>query len=162
MATIRWLGWVLFATLAMQASADTPVGQEQQDWNRTFREADLRGTAVIFDESGQRWLFHDRERAGHAYSPASTFKVFNAMAALDSDAIKDEFEVIRWDGKERQYPIWNRDHSLASGMKYSVVWFYQEMARRIGAGRMKGWLDKVGYGNHRIGGAIDMFWPGRL
>lgn len=158
MPAMKWLGWALFGTLAMHARAGSPDWQEQDSWNRVFSEAGVAGTAVIYDETGQRWLVHNRERASRAYSPASTFKVFNAMAALDSGAVKDEFEVIRWDGKERMYPMWNRDHSLASGMKYSVVWFYQEMARRIGAGRMQRWLDQVGYGNHRIGGAIDMFW----
>ncbi len=152
------LGLLVAASASSMVRGAAPDWQERADWSRVFSEAGVSGTAVIYDESGQRWLVHDRARADHAYSPASTFKVFNAMAALDSDAVKDEHEVIRWDGKQRQYQTWNRDHSLASGMKFSVVWFYQEMARRIGAKRMQDLLDKVGYGNHRIGGAVDMFW----
>jgi beta-lactamase class D len=152
-AALVWL-----ALTSLSIAADRPDWQVRDDWSRVFVEAGVKGTALIYNEGGQRWLVHDRERAEHAYSPASTFKIFNAMAALDAAAVKDEYEVIRWDGKERQYPGWNRDHSLASGMKFSVVWFYQEMARRIGAERMQGWLDRVGYGNRRIGGAIDMFW----
>jgi hypothetical protein len=71
--------------------------------------------------------------------------------------------VIRWDGKVRglkDSPVaeWNRDNSLASGMRYSTVWFYQEVARRAGERRMQQWIDKAGYGNRDIGGGIDTFW----
>jgi beta-lactamase class D len=72
--------------------------------------------------------------------------------------VKDEYDVVRWDGVERQFKDWNRDQSLASAMKFSAVWFYQEMARRAGAERMQAWIDKVGYGNRDIGGGIDHFW----
>jgi beta-lactamase class D len=148
----------LLAMTSLSVAAGRPDWQDRGGWSRVFAEAGVNGTALIYDEGGQRWLVHDRERADHAYSPASTFKIFNAMADLDAGAVKDEYEVIRWDGKKRQFDGWNRDHSLASSMKFSVVWFYQEMARRVGAERMQGWLDQVGYGNRRIGGAIDMFW----
>ena len=152
-------GWLLLVGLVpVLARAGSPEWLPIEGGARIFAEADVIGTAVLFDEKTGTWAVHDRQRAEHAYSPASTFKVFNAMAALDSGAVKDEFEVIRWDGKQRMYDGWNRDHSLASGMRFSVVWFYHEMARRIGAERMQAWLDQVGYGNHRIGGAIDMFW----
>ena len=151
--------WLFFASLMpVLASAASPDCRAIEPAARAFAEAEVTGTALILDEKAGIWTAHDCQRAEHAFSPASTFKVFNAMAALDSDAVKDEFEVIRWDGKQRQYPGWNRDHSLASGMKFSVVWFYQEMARRIGPEHMQNWLDKVDYGNRRIGGAIDMFW----
>ncbi len=40
----------------------------------------------------------------------------------------------------------------------SAVWFYQELARRVGAERMQAFLDTVGYGNRTMGGPIDMFW----
>lgn len=140
------------------AGSDARRVSEHEEWAAVFSGQAVSGTAVVFDEQADRWLAHDRERAAHAYAPASTFKVFNAMAALDSNAISDEYEVIRWDGKKRQFDGWNRDHSLASGMKFSVLWFYQEMARRIGRERMQGFIDTVGYGNRDISGPIDAFW----
>lgn len=147
---VLWMPWL--------AAAATPTWSEQAGWARLFAEHGVRGSAVIYDEQSGRGLLFDHERAAKRYSPASTFKLFNAMAALDGAAVKDEYEVIRWDGKQRTYASWNRDHSLASGMKYSVVWFYQEMARRVGAARMQAWIDQVGYGNRDIGGGIDQFW----
>jgi beta-lactamase class D len=40
----------------------------------------------------------------------------------------------------------------------SNVWFYQEIARRIGEKRMKEWVRKTQYGNQNTGGGIDSFW----
>lgn len=159
MKGLNLLGFLLMLA-SFPALADTGAQdwQERNEWATAFRQAGVSGTALIFDERADRWLVHDSERARRAYSPASTFKIFNAMAALDSDAIKDEYEVIRWDGKKRTFTAWNRDHSLASGMKFSVVWLYQEMARRIGTKRMQGFIDAVGYGNRDISGPIDQFW----
>ncbi|MEZ5462641.1 class D beta-lactamase [Dokdonella sp.] len=156
----RWrVALILFGVLLVSdALASDIQWQERADFSRIFVQADVIGTVVVFDETGQNWLVHDPIRAEAAYSPASTFKVFNALAALESGAVSDEYEVIRWDGQERRMPAWNRDHSLASGMRYSVVWFYQAVARRIGAKRMQAYLDAVDYGNRSIGDTIDQFW----
>ena len=39
-----------------------------------------------------------------------------------------------------------------------MVWFYQDLARRIGEERMQHYVDEVGYGNQDISGGIDRFW----
>jgi beta-lactamase class D len=155
--------WLLVMTLVCGvavafAAQQTRNWQSRPDWSSAFAEVGVAGTALIFDESRNTWSVFDRPRAERAYTPASTFKIFNALTALETAVLKDEFEVIRWDGKQQSVASWNRDHSLASGMKFSVVWFYQEIARRIGAERMQGWINKVDYGNRNIGGGIDRFW----
>ena len=43
-------------------------------------------------------------------------------------------------------------------MRESVVWFYQEIARRIGPERMRRQLALLKYGNGKTGGGIDRFW----
>jgi beta-lactamase class D len=149
---------LLFVLLPLSAFAAAPIWQEHPEWKSEFTGRDVSGTALIYDEQANHYLVFDRQRSETRFTPASTFKVFNAMVALDTGAVKDEYEVIRWDGVKREFDMWNRDHSLASGMKYSAVWFYQEMARRAGQQRMQEWLDKVGYGNRDTGGGIDQFW----
>ena len=150
--------WLLCLALPLAALAAEPVWEDHPEWSKDFAERGVAGTALIFDESANRYLVFDRKRAETPFLPASTFKVFNAMVALETGAVKDEYDVVRWDGVERQFKDWNRDQSLASAMKFSAVWFYQEMARRAGAERMQSWIDKVGYGNRDIGGGIDHFW----
>ena len=43
-------------------------------------------------------------------------------------------------------------------MRYSVVPVFQQIANRIGAERMKQFVDAFDYGNRDIGGALDRFW----
>jgi beta-lactamase class D len=39
-----------------------------------------------------------------------------------------------------------------------VVWYYQELARRIGSQRVQRYLQRFDYGNADISGGIDRFW----
>jgi len=55
-------------------------------------------------------------------------------------------------------PAWNQDQNMRDAIKNSTVWFYQEMARRIGQARMQHYVDAAHYGNRNIGGGIDHFW----
>ena len=66
--------------------------------------------------------------------------------------------MFRWDGRPKPYAAWERDQTLETGMRDSVVWMFQEIARRTGKERMKEWLDKLDYGNKDITGGIDLFW----
>lgn len=152
----------LFA-MAISTSSHASGWREHPEWGKVFADAHVRGTMLVYDESTGTMNVFDAGRARHTYIPASTFKIFNAMVAIDTGAVSDEFETIPWDGKVRSIggkPMteWNRANSLASGMRYSTVWLYQEVARRAGQQRMQSWIDKAGYGNRDIGGGIDMFW----
>lgn len=152
--------WLLVSCLLVPwfAPAEAVEWQERPGWSKAFAGQGVSGTMLVLDERADRWLVFDRARAERRFIPASTFKVFNALASLDGGAVKDEYETIRWDGTKRAFDDWNRDQSLASAMKFSAVWFYQAMARRVGAERMQGWIERVGYGNRDIGGGIDRFW----
>ncbi len=118
----------------------------------------VKGAFLLYDLKNDTALVYNEPRTKNAYLPASTFKIINSMIALETGVIKDEEEAIKWDGEKRFAEIWNQDHNLRSGIKYSVVWFYQELARRIGAENMQLYIDTVAYGNKDIGGGIDLFW----
>jgi beta-lactamase class D len=128
------------------------------DLKRFFTSAGVEGTILLYElHTGQSSGYH-ADRWDSAYIPASTFKIFNALAALETGAIQDEQTIIPWDQVERPVAEWNRDQTLASAFRVSAVWFYQELARRIGTERMQTFLDSAGYGNRLMGGPIDIFW----
>ena len=77
---------------------------------------------------------------------------------METGTLPDVETLHPWDSVTRFIPEWNRDQNLRSGIKYSAVWFYQEMARRVGQERMQMWVDSLGYGNQDISGGIDRFW----
>ena len=128
----------------------------QTDFENYFEG--YEGAFVLYDVNNRYYIRHNEEKCDERYSPCSTFKVFNSLAALESGVLKDENEVIKWDSTMRDYEVWNRDHDMRSAIANSVVWFYQEVARRIGSERMQKYLDEVGYGNKDISGGIDKFW----
>jgi beta-lactamase class D len=91
--------------------------------------------------------------------PASTFKVPHALAALDAGVITSG-EVIKYDGAPRDYEAWRRDHTIASAMRYSVVWFFQELAQRLGMEREREYLRRFDYGNADPSSGLTTFWLG--
>ncbi len=132
--------------------------EERADFAEHFREAGAVGTFVLYDPGEGRHLVHNAERARERFIPASTFKILNSLVALETGVVADTTTVFAWDGVERSIPAWNRDHTLATAYEHSVVWAYQEVARRIGETRMRDYVRRSAYGNESIGGAIDLFW----
>ncbi|HVS01599.1 MAG TPA: penicillin-binding transpeptidase domain-containing protein, partial [Thermoanaerobaculia bacterium] len=55
---------------------------------------------------------------------------------------------------------WSQGQDLESAFRRSAVWYYQELARRVGGERMQRELDELDYGNRDISGGIDRFWLG--
>ncbi|MBF0164953.1 MAG: class D beta-lactamase, partial [Magnetococcales bacterium] len=89
--------------------------------------------------------------------PASTFKIPNALIALES-GLTSEAEIFTWDRQPRHLRSWEKDLNLKEAMAVSAVPVFQEIARRIGPERMTEWLIRIDYGNHEIGTRVDRFW----
>ncbi|WP_232698744.1 class D beta-lactamase [Brevibacillus daliensis] len=119
---------------------------------------DGEGTFIIRDLKENETFVYNQERANIPQAPESTFKIANALIGLQVKAVEDEYSIKKWDGVARDLEVWNKDHTLGSAMKHSVVWYYQALARDIGNQRMKEWLTKLSYGNADISGGIDSFW----
>lgn len=119
----------------------------------------LRGVVVVLEGETGAMFRSDSTRAYEPFIPASTFKIPNAMIALQEGVVKSATaDTFRWDGQERSVAAWNMDHTLASGLQQSVVWLYQEVARRVGQERYDEWLKRLDYGNADAGGGVDLFW----
>jgi len=144
---------LLFAAGA--ASAETVA---EAGWQRHFAAKGVRGTFVLFEPLQSRYTVCDPGRAKQRFLPASTFKIANALIGLEAGSIADENEVFAWDGKPRIRPEWERDQTLATGMRDSTVWITGEIARRTGKTQMRDGLHRLAYGNEDISGGIDQFW----
>jgi beta-lactamase class D OXA-2 len=122
---------------------------ERSDWAKYFSAFDARGTIVVADERARaRGTFvHDDKRAHERFSPASTFKIPHTLFALDAGAVRDEFQLFRWDGVARSFAAHNQDQDLRSAMRNSALWVYQLFAKEIGADGARGYLRRLNYGN---------------
>jgi len=143
-----------------KANQPSPVITQNVNLGRYFKELGIEGSILIYDQNNKKIYEHNASRNATAFFPASTFKILNALIALETGVIKDDVAVLTWDGIQREIPAWNRDTNLRQAFKDSTVWFYQVLARRIGHERMQKFINQVGYGNRQIGRLqqIDKFW----
>ena len=141
-------------------SEDTVTVTEAPDLGRHFKELGFEGSILIYDLNNNQTYEHNPQRNVTAITPASTFKIFNAMVALETGVIADDVAVLTWDAIQRDIAAWNHDTNLRQGFKDSTVWFYQVLARKAGQEQMQQFIDRVGYGNRQIGTVqdIDRFW----
>lgn len=149
----------LLAVAGISVNAQ-PIFQERPDWQDVFRKHSAAGTIVVADERGptpQVWVYGP-ERARQRFLPASTFKIPHALFALDAGAVKDEFQVFRWDGIQREFPGHNQDQDLRSSMRVSAVWVYEIFAKAIGRQKARAYLERIAYGNADPGGETTTYW----
>jgi beta-lactamase class D len=112
---------------------------------------------VIVSEKGEAFR-SDPAMCGVRLSPASTFKIPHALVGLETGVVTPD-AVEKWDGtRHPEQPLWDRDHTVLTAMKPSVLWFFQRIAPRIGAARMREWLERFQYGNADVSGDITRYW----
>jgi beta-lactamase class D len=142
---------ILAIAATVIALAPQPVGQPRH------------GRCVVIHELTEPKPIVDRGECATRLSPASTFKIPHALVALETGVVTAD-TVERWDGvRHEQQPEWNRDHTVLSALRPSVLWFFQRIAPRIGADRMTEWLTRFDYGNRQVSGPITEYWiNGRL
>ncbi|PZO43500.1 MAG: class D beta-lactamase [Pseudanabaena frigida] len=143
------------------SSNSTPIFQSQFSRNlaKNFQEAKSEGCFVLYDLKRDRYIRYNSSRCQKRFIPASTFKIFNSLVSLETKAIADENTVIPWNGVSNQsFPVWNQDQTMRTAFTRSVVWFYQELARRAGKENMTKYIQAAGYGNQDIADKIDSFW----
>lgn len=131
---------------------------EDSDLSNIFLKNHLTGTMVISSLDGTQTYIHDDKHAHEAVLPASTFKIPNTLIALETGAASDGKEIIKWDGKDKGMPAWNQDQSIETAFPVSCVWFYQELAKRIGKDAYQLYLKKMHYGNEMTGKDVSTFW----
>lgn len=118
----------------------------------------IDATVVISSlKTGKEYVI-DEKRSEQRFLPASTFKILNTLIILQEEVIKDENEIVKWDGIEKGLPEWNKDQNLKTALPSSCVWFYQELAKKVGIDKYTEYLQELNYGNSMVGLNADNFW----
>jgi beta-lactamase class D len=104
------------------------------------------------------------------HSPFSTFKIPSSLIGLETGVVADPDARWRWDAERYPPPspapggdylrAWQQDQNLRTALPRSIVWYFREVASRVGEPRMKQWLATFGYGNQDVSGGLDRFWLG--
>jgi len=145
--------------LSAAISAPPPIDElaaSTIDLSTTFEGYDA--AFVLVNEKTKTVERFKLKRCQERFGPCSTFKVPHALIGLDLGVIADENHLMKWDGKKRWREALNRDHTLATAMEHSVLWYFQRVAPKIGAARMRENLKKLNYGNQDISSGLTTFW----
>ena len=104
------------------------------------------------------------------YAPFSTFKIPSSLIALETGVVANPDDSWAWDPKKYPPPdplpgpdyvrAWSQDQTLRTALPKSIVWFFREVATKVGEPRMKKWLATFDYGNQDVSGGLDRFWLG--
>jgi len=105
------------------------------------------------------------------FAPFSTFEIPASLIGLETGVVKDPDEKWSWDAAKYPPPspaqggdhvlAWQQDQTLRTALSRSIVWYFRELATRVGEPRMKQWLATFEYGNQDVSGGLDRFWLGR-
>ena len=159
MKSMCWLWSILILPIAFIC---TPVyAQHQKHKPLASFFSGYQATFVLLDVKRHTYQHYNPQLAATRFSPCSTFKIPNSLIGLETGVIPDENFTIKWNGTH--YPIapWNHDHTLTTAFANSVVWYYQELARRVGVKRMRHYVQSVHYGNEDTSSGITTFWLSR-
>ncbi|MGX9120146.1 class D beta-lactamase [Mesorhizobium sp. BHbsci] len=112
---------------------------------------DVECTLILDAASGE--TLYRQGVCDQRFSPASTFKVPLSLIGYDAGILidehtpawdyKPEFNAVKRDQKTVDATIWEKD---------SVLWFSQEITRRLGSERFAGYVSKFDYGNTDVSG----------
>ncbi len=149
---------ILLAAIGLSSCAETRI-HDKEEWGTIFNNHGVQdGCFIVRDHTHESIYFYNKERCLTQYTPASTFKIFNSLVALDIPVAADDQFIIAWDSVERWNPDWNQDMTLRQAFRVSNVGYFQELARRIDKDYMQHYLDTVQYGNRQMGNTVDQFW----
>jgi beta-lactamase class D len=116
------------------------------------------GCFVLYDSQADSYIRYNPKGCAERFSPCSTFKIANSLIALDTGVSSGPDFFLKWDGVVRPIAPWNRDQTMRSAFSNSVLWYYQELAQRIGPERMADHVRRLDYGNNDTSGGITNFW----
>lgn len=152
---------ILLVKTTFVSNAVTVNTSQEAILNNQFKNT--TGAFVLSDLKNQQNIRYNTERCNQRFSPESTFKIPNSLIALETGVIKDENVITTYD-REKHPPeswwlnAWTQNHNLRTAIKNSVVWYYQEIAKKVGKENYNKYLKQFQYGNEDVSGPIDQFW----
>lgn len=150
---------LIFAALLLTVTAScssSKKGPERPVQSTTF--VNMKGCFLLYNLKTNTFEKTVGEACQERLPACSTFKVPLAVMAFDSGILKDEKQVLKWDGEKRFLEAWNKDQDASIWMRESVVWFSQRLTPKLGKKKLKDYLNKFKYGNEDVSTGITTAW----
>lgn len=116
------------------------------------------GCFVLYDADSNIWQVYRDKAAITRISPASTFKPYIALHALEAGVITPERSLLSWDGQAYAHEVWNADQTLESAMAASATWYFQALDSSSGLPAIRDFVRSIGYGNLITGSDTASYW----
>ncbi|MFO6497125.1 MULTISPECIES: BlaR1 family beta-lactam sensor/signal transducer [Bacillus] len=133
---------------------------DYKDYSTFFDK--FSGSFVLFDSDRKKYTIYNKKESTTRFAPASTYKVFSALLALESGIITKNDSEMAWDGIRYPYQEWNQDHDLFSAMSSSATWYFQKLDQQIGEARVRDYLKSIHYGNEEFSDPAHYWMDGSL
>lgn len=150
--------WIAIGFLMILLSIPASATEENADIADLFSEQGIDGTIVIESITEGKTIIYNYPRSLLRFPPASSFKIFNTLIALEEKAVNGQHDVFKWNGQHYDFQDWNHDQTLQSAFKVSCVWCYQQIATAIGAAKYRQYLTESNYGVLSQNFDLTHFW----
>ena len=145
-------------TLCIWSSCSESRIKEHEEWSKFYAGHGIKNACFMLRDNNHESIhYYNKDRSTQRVTPASTFKIFLSLVALETAIAPDDQLLIKWDSVQRK-PEWDKDMTLREALTSSSEPYFKELARRIGTARMQHYLDTVKYGNMKMTGAVDEIW----
>lgn len=151
-----WLGSFSVADAEEHPAFPHKVRTKYENLSSYFTGYD--GSFVLYDLKKRQYTVYNKEKSEKRVSPNSTFKIPHALIGLQTGVLKDADTTFQWDGTEYPFPAWNKDQALREAIQNSTIWYFQEVAKRVGDTKEKRYLHAFRYGNKDISDGLTNFW----
>ena len=163
-----------FAVTAILFIGVTPVltsyaaSSDQYQWNtsgKNISNLDLSGyfeqhdgSFVLYNLNSDQWSLYNMDMATTRTAPNSTYKIYDALFALEEDLITPEYSLISWNQEDYPFETWEQDQTLQTAMSGSVNWYFETLDNQIGKDVLQSYIQKIGYGNENLGSNLSSYW----
>lgn len=116
------------------------------------------GSFVLYHLQADQYRIYNKQKSTLRVSPNSTYKIYSALFALESNVITRKNTTIKWDQQQHPYPAWNTDQNLKTAMQHSVSWYFQTLDKKVKQDRIQRYLEQISYGNKDLSAGLSQYW----
>jgi bla regulator protein BlaR1 len=154
------LGWIFLLLIGACWVSTTSSAQETVDLKIDlapfFNGHDA--AFVLLDLKQNTYYRLNEAKCRQRFAPCSTFKIPNSLIAFETGIAPDTTFSLKWNGTKHSIAPWNQDQTMKTAFAESCVWFYQEVASRVGTATMNRFVQAMEYGNRDTSGGLTKFW----
>lgn len=116
------------------------------------------GSFVLYDPFKNQYQIYNRKMSEQRVSPNSTYKIYSALFALETNVITPHHNEQFWDGTVYPYKEWNTNQSLSTALGSSVNWYFQHLDQKVGKKQLQSYFHHINYGNEDLSGNLERYW----